>query len=178
MKTFVALAVCGLATFAVASPKGLKAQIAKSNGEFTKLMKAKDVDGMAALMAPMVTKDFKHVENGVETTFDQMVTSMKQGFTMMGSVTSCSATTLTFKQMLDTATCTTRHKFGYTTKGADGKSHAFTFAGTTKDDYRKEGADWKMSKMTWLKQAMTMDGKPFNPGNMMTQEKKPVGTGG
>jgi len=45
--------------------------------------------------------------------------------------------------------------------GQDKKTHTMTFTGTSADTYVKQGGTWKMSKMAWIKQTATMDGKPI-----------------
>lgn len=157
------LAVLTVSAFA----DSVKADIEAANAKVCKLLKAKDIDGFAKFARPWITADFKHVENGKSMTFDQMITEMKNGMGQLGKIRSVSTKIIKFKKTATMAYVTTQHSMmGETAPGPDKKVHVMGFVGTSEDVYRKEGGKWKMASMTWGKQTMTMDGKPFDPSKM------------
>lgn len=157
------LAVLSVVAFA----DSVKAEIESGNAKVCKFLKAKDIDGFAKFTRPWVTADFKHVENGKSMTFDEMVKEMKMGMGQMGKVRSVSTKIIKFKTKGKMAYATTQHSMvGETAPGPDKKVHVIGFVGTSEDVYRNEGGKWKLASMTWGKQKMTMDGKPFDPSKM------------
>lgn len=162
-----ALATCAVSAFANLT----KAELEATHAKVCAFLKNKDIDGFAKYMRPRVTADFKHVENGQTMTFDQMIAQMKAGMGMMGKITMVKVKLMDFKSTADTAGVTTRHTMAAETKGPDGKMHKMGFTGDSKDVFRKENGKWKMASMTWVKQTMTMDGKPFNPAQMTPPAK-------
>jgi|CXWL01.1.fsa_nt_gi hypothetical protein len=160
----ISLSIFVLASSAFAGPlqKQFEAQMAKID----KCLLNKDIAGFEKLVKPMVTKDYKHIENGRTLTYDQMIVQMKQGVGMMEEVTVATSKFLSFKQTGNTVVAKQSHKMEGIVMGEDKKKHTMGFTGVTVNTYRKVGGMWKMAIMDWKKQDMLMDGKPFDPSKM------------
>lgn len=161
----VILAVLVMSVTAFAG--SLRADIEASNAKICGFLKNKDIDGFEKYARPRVTDDFKHVENGQSMTFDEMIAQMRAGIGSTGKVTMVTTKILEFKTKGDICYVLTRHAMVATTPpDPKNKTHKMGFTGTSNDVYKKIGGKWKMASMTWLKQTMTMDGKPFDPSKM------------
>ena len=164
MKRTLLLAVAAFATISVASAQNLKATINKMNQAVCRALKNRDMALFEKITRPSVTSDFKHVEMGHSMTYDEMLAQMKQSFAMLKKVNSATAKTNKISIHGDTATSESTHHIVAVMAGPDKKNHKMVMNGLTKDVYRKEGKQWKLAEMDWVNQKMTMDGKPFNPG--------------
>ena len=153
------IAAC-LLTSAVALAD-LRSDIESMNKKVHAAMMKRDIDAFVKIVKPRVTSDFKHVENGQTTNFDQMVGTMKTSFQSMGKITKSTSKVLTLKVKGNVGTTTEHHLMSGEISGEDKKKHVLTFSGTTTNTYRKEGGVWKMSVMKWTTQKMLMDGKPM-----------------
>ncbi|RYG19348.1 nuclear transport factor 2 family protein [bacterium] len=132
-----------------ASAQSLRSQIDAANKTSSRLMMAKDVKGLTKHWKAGMTPDFKYVEGGKTQNFDAMAAGMAMGLGQMNKLSKAESKLLTLKEKGNTATATTRHTMGFT--------------GVSSDTYVKQGGKWRMSKMSWLKQTSSMDGKPM-PG--------------
>ena len=149
-----------LLAVAVAAPgQSLGAQIETANRTNRRLMMAKDVAGLTKAMRKNVTTDFKYVEEGRTTDFAAMCAGMAMGLGRMDRMIEAGAKTLTLRERGVMATATTWHTMEGTTKGAGKESHTISFKGTSEDTYVKRGGRWKMAKMAWIEQTMSIDGK-------------------
>ena len=98
-------------------------------------------------------------------TYSQMMEQMKANMSAM-KCTSAVAKLVTLKEKGNTATSTESHVMKGTTMGADKKSHTMSFSGMSTNTYVKVGKDWKMSRMSWGKSTMMMDGKAMDMSKM------------
>jgi hypothetical protein len=162
----VALTLGFVALVSYAQADSLKSQVAASNAKITNAMKKKDFATLSKVMKAAVTKDFVYVEDGRSQNFDQMFANMKMGLGSLKKITVCEAKSLSLKQMGNRASGSTRHRLGGSNMGPDKKEHTLVFSGVSTDSYVKQGSMWKLSKMVWKTQSMTMDGKPFDPSKM------------
>lgn len=164
MKLTASFALLSLAVFAFAG--SLKSDIVANEAKMSAALSKGDMAKFKSLMQPKVTADFKYVEEGQEMTFDQMFTTMKQGFGQMKGVKATSKLQkLTEKG--DSATGVTLRSMSWVQVGKDKKKHTMTYVGTTTDTYVKVNGDWKMSRMVWSDTKFTKDGKPAKPEEMM-----------
>lgn len=164
-----------VALFATAYAGSLKSEVEASSVKVTAAIKAKDFAKFEKLTRPYVTKDFVHVENGRSMTYDQMLEEMKMGIGMMGKITVCTTKVLGVKESGNEGIAKVKHVMVGTMTGPDKKTHKMAFEGMSADRYRKVNGKWKMYKMEWSEQKMTMDGKPFDPSQMAPPQpvKKP-----
>lgn len=139
----------------------LQAHVATADRTIDRLMMAKDVKGLKKTLQAGVTSDFKYVEGGQTQSFEAMSANMTMGILSMKSLRKVEAKAISVKEKGSTGTVMTMHLMEGTTIGADKKPHTLTFSGTSEDTYVKQGGKWKLSRMAWVKQSMTMDGKPF-----------------
>lgn len=114
-------------------------------------------------LRPNVTADFKYAQNGQPVGFDEIVSTVKQGFVAFAKMKSSSSKTMKLASHGDTGEAVTERKFVAILKGAEKKPHVMAFDGFTDDTFRKEDGKWKLASMTWTKSDMTLDGKPYNP---------------
>lgn len=169
-KSLFLVGVIGLALCANAAGQSLKASIEAGNKQIEKALLSKDIAKFEKVVRPMMTKDFVHVENGQSMNFDKMVETMKQGYGMLDKITKVKASATQIKESGKTGSCIMAHEMTGTVKGGDKKTHVLAFVGHTKNSFRKEGGKWLMSRMEWVDQKMTMDGKPFNPAPPPTDQ--------
>ncbi len=167
--SFAILAV-GLA-MASHADSSLRATIDSTNKKIEACMMKKDIEGFVKIVKPWITKDFKYSEGGQTMTFDQMVKNMRDGMGQLHKVTAASTKVVSLKEMGDKAVVVMRHHSAGIMMGPDKKKHTMVFDGTSTSDMRKEGGKWRMATMSWGKQTMTMDGKPFNPQAMGGETK-------
>lgn len=144
----------------------LRSDINAMNGRIGSAMVKGDMKALDAMMKAGMTKDFKYIEGGKTMTYDQMMVQMKASMSSM-KCTSAVAKLLTLKEKGNMATSTESHVMkGTMPPGADKKVHTMSFVGTSTNTYVKVGKDWKMSKMSWGKSTMMMDGKPMDMSKM------------
>ncbi len=172
MKRTLLIPIAALALVSLASAESLRHTIKEMNKKIEHAFMKLDMDAFAKATQPYVTSDFKYVENGKTMGFEDMVASMKMSFMTLTKMKSSSSTTLKLVMKGDTGTAFTEHKMKSLSSGPDKKTHLMVFDGFTTDDFRKEDGKWKMARMTWTKESMTMDGKPFDPMKSM-----PAGSG-
>lgn len=159
----LALLTLTLSLTAASHADSLRTQVEASNKAIHKAMMKKDFTELAKVMRAAVTSDFKYVEAGNTMNFDQMMSNMKAGLGSLKTVTTARSVILNLKSTGTKATGTTTHTMGGTMVGPDKKSHVMAFMGTSNDSYVKRGSSWKLSKMVWTANTMTMDGKPYDP---------------
>lgn len=138
-----------------------RTQIDALNARIVKLMMAKDVKGLTKAMKAGLTPDFKYVEGGRTQTRDAMCANMAMGIGQMQTMAKADAKTIALREKGDEAIAITLHTMKGTTMGADHKPHTLLFTGTSSDTYVKQGGKWRMSRMTWVKQTTTLDGRPL-----------------
>lgn len=158
-----------VAVVASAQAQSLRAEIEASGKAIGKAMMKKDFVALAKEMKATVTKDFVYIEKGVKgppQNVDQVIAGIKMGLSGMTKVTVAKATVHSLKQKGNTAVAKGEHTIAGITMGPDKKPHTMVIVGATEDTYVKQGGKWKMSKMVWLSQKMTMDGKPMDPAMM------------
>jgi len=124
------------------------------------MMMKKDVNGLEKAMKAGVTSNFVYIENGQKQTFAEMMTNMKMGIGMMKKITVAKTKILSVKETGNKAVAMEEHTMVGTMVGPDKKTHTSGFTGVAEETYVKEGGKWKMAKMVWKSQKMTMDGKP------------------
>ena len=90
----------------------------------------------------------------------KMLETVKGGLASMSKVTVAKSELQSLKIESKIAHAVTKHTVAYESKSEDGKLHKFVSSGVTHDEYRLVGKDWKMSKMEWVKNDLTVDGKP------------------
>lgn len=156
------LAVLALAAFSTAD---LKSEIKDGNTKIHHAMIKGDMKVLEAVMKAVVTKDFKHIENGQTQNFAQMFAQMKGSFAMM-KVTSAKTDVMSVKEKGNGGTASEKHMMGGTMTTPDKKTHKITFTGVSNNTYVKVNGKWKMSVMSWGKSTMTMDGKTMDPSKM------------
>ena len=166
MKRTLLVALVAIASITIASAETLQSTINKMNAKVAHAFMHNDMAAFEKITRPAVTSDFKHTEMGHSQTYDQMLSEMKQSFAMIKKFSSVSAKTSHIAIHGDKATSTTTHHMVGVIVGPDKKNHKMVMTGTTKDTYRKEDGKWKLAEMNWVKQGMTMDGKPFDPSQM------------
>lgn len=149
-----------------AQAQSLRATIDASNAAVAKAMLKKDFKALNKAIKSTVTPDFVYVEAGQKQDVDTMLSHMKTGIGGMGKVTVAKAKVLSLKEKGSTAMAKAEHTIGGTMPGPDGKPHVMVIIGSVEETYVKKGGKWKMSKMVWLSQKMTMDGKPMDPSAM------------
>lgn len=156
-------AVASLLTLCVAaaSAQSLRTQIVSSYKELDRLILARDVDGFAKKLRPQVAKDFVYVEGPQKMTFDQMIAGMKMGLGGMKKMERSESKVLTVKEKGNSAVATIWTLTAGAAPGPDKKSHKMAFEGTNESTYVKQGGKWLLKRLTWIKQKMTMDGKPM-----------------
>lgn len=164
MKVLTVLTIAALAAGAVAD---LKSSTKSIYDNVSKAFMKKDVGAFEKATRGFMTKDFKCTENGKTMSYDQMVADMKVTFAQFTKVTSAKTAMVSAKETGNKANSVSTHAISATMVGPDKKSHKLVMIGTTNDTWVKTGKDWKMSSMKWVKQTMTMDGKPFDPGKPM-----------
>jgi ketosteroid isomerase-like protein len=164
MRSIVILA--SLLAFASAQAQSLRASITTTNTQVANAMKKKDFAALNKAIKGTVTPNFVYVENGQKQNVDQMLANMKMGIGMMKKVTVAQAKVLSLKEKGNTGVAKAQHTIGGLIPGPDGKTQTMVVTGTVEETYVKQGGKWKMSKMHWLSQKMTMNGKPFDPAAM------------
>jgi hypothetical protein len=155
-----------LGVVCLASAGNLRKDIESANKKIHAAFMKKDIGAFEKITREVTTSDFKYVENGKTETYDDMIAGMKQSFAMMQKMKSADSKILNLSVHGDTGTCETRHRMVSISEGPDHKAHTMVFSGVSKDGFRKESGEWKMSSMEWVKETMTMDGKPFDPSKM------------
>ncbi|MBS1705247.1 MAG: nuclear transport factor 2 family protein [Armatimonadetes bacterium] len=160
--------VLAVASLAVASQAAstLRQDIESMNKKIAKTFMAKDMAAFEKLVKPWVTSDFKYIEEGKTMNFKQMVDTMKQGYSMMGTITKVDTKILTLTEKGSTANEKSQHTMAWTSKGQDGKSHAFAFVGTSTNTYKKVNGKWLLAVMSMKTDKMTMDGKAMDMSKM------------
>lgn len=156
---------------AVASAQGqsLRAEADAAGKAIGAAMKKKDFAALSKAMKASCTKDFVYIEKGVKgppQNIDQVIEGIKMGLSSMSKVTVADAKILSLKEKGNTGWAKAQHTMGGITAGPDKKNHTMIIVGTVEETYVKQGGKWKMSKMVWLSQKMTMDGKPMDPAMM------------
>ena len=159
----LAIALIGIA--AAAQAKDLRSDINSMSKVIGNAMQHKDFKTLEKTMKAGMTKDFTYVENGQNETYDQMLQNMKMGIGQMKRLTYAGSNIVSLKEKGSSATCKMKHTMSGVTGGADKKEHKLTFSGVSEDSYVKVAGKWKMSKMVWKSQTMTMDGKPMPTGH-------------
>ena len=158
----IAIAISLFAVIASANAQSLRSQIEAADKTIHKCFIAKDVKGFATFLKGEVTSNFQYVEAGKAMNFDQMVKGMDQGLAGFSKITKADSKIVTLVEKGNTASATIHHTMEGTMVGQDKKTHKMTFTGLSTDNYVKQAGKWKMSKMTWGKQTMLLDGKPMN----------------
>ncbi len=154
--TLVALAVISTAS------ADLKSDINTMNTAVTKAFMKKDFVAVEKAMKAGLAPGFKYVEAGKTQTFDEMFQGVKGGLGALSKITNAKAVTSNLKIKGNSATGTTTHTIE-AIMVMDKKPHKMVMVGTSKDEFKKFGKDWKMTVMTWGSQTMTLDGKPMGP---------------
>ena len=165
MKLFSASAVC-LALVCCASAAGVKQEIDAANKQICDAMKKKDMALLEKVMKANITSDFTYEEAGQKMDFKTMFTTMKAGIAQMKTLTKVEAKVISVKESGKTATAKVNHLQEGTMMMPDKKSHKMVFKGISTNVLRQEGGKWKMSKMSWDKTEMLMDGKPMDMSKM------------
>ncbi len=168
MKAIFALSFCSLALMAQAD---LKSDTAPTYKKIDAAFMKKDIKAFESATRPLMAKDFKFFDQGKPMTYDQMIANLKDTFAMMSTVKSASVHMVTSKEMGKKATSACEHNIDGTMMGPDNKPHSVTMTGTSNETWVREGKTWKMTSMKWVKQAMTMDGKPFDLTKMSAPPK-------
>jgi len=163
MKKALPLIVVGLVAASLVRADNLRSMIQNMNRKVCHAMMKKDMAAFEKCTRGGVTSDFKYSENGQAEDYDSMLAHMKQGLTMMKTISTVNTKLVKLTQEGNSATATTRHHMVGIIAGPDKKNHKMVFDGISTDGYRKEDGKWKLASMTWGDQKMTMDGKPFNP---------------
>ncbi|MCE9557311.1 MAG: nuclear transport factor 2 family protein, partial [Armatimonadetes bacterium] len=109
--------------------------------------------------------------NGKTMDFDTMVAQMKAGMGPGVKMSYSTTKILSVTEKGKTGTAKMTSSMGMSEVGPDKKTHKMTFVGTSSSTFRLEGGKWKMASMSWGKQTMTMDGKPFDPSKMAAPSK-------
>lgn len=162
----VFLPVVAVTLVSLAQAEGLRSKIMEMDRKVTAALKSKDLAKFKQLVLPNITKDFKHVEYGQTMTFDEMYNQMKQSFAMIDKVKDVSVKFVSIKETGNTGKSVAKHRMVTTMKGPDKKTHVMVFEGTSNDTYVKVNGAWKMSRMEWSNNKMTMDGKPMDMSQM------------
>ena len=155
-----------VAATGIASAESLKSTILRVDKAAEKAIAAKNIDAFVKAVKPNVTPDFVYEENGQKQTFDQMVAGMKMGFAAITKVTISKATVKSVSEKGNKGVSQSVHTMGGEMIGPDKKKHVMVYSGETEETHVKVNGKWLMSKMTWKKTTMTMDGKPFDPSKM------------
>lgn len=148
---------------AVAAQADLKREITARDKAITSAMAKKDYKTLEKLMRAGMAPTFVYMEGGQKQNLDQMISNMKMGLGSMKKLTKLSTRVLSVKEHGDKATVATEHVMEGLTAGTGQKDHTLAFKGVSEDSYVKTGGKWKMTKMVWTSQKMSMDGKPM-PG--------------
>jgi Tfp pilus assembly protein PilE len=166
MKRTLLIALVAIASICVASAESLQTTVNKMNTQVAHAFMHNDLDAFEKITRAAVTSDFKHTEMGHSQTYDEMLGEMKQSFAMIKKITVARAKTSHIAIHGDNANSMTTHHMVGVIVGPDKKNHKMVMDGTTKDTYRKEDGQWKLAEMNWVKQGMTLDGKPFDASQM------------
>lgn len=158
--------VASFLAVAGAQAQSLRSTIESSGAKVGAAMKKKDFNALNKAVKSMVTPDFVYIENGQKQNVDTMLANMKMGIGVMQKVTVASAKILTLTEKGNSAKSKAQHTIGGQMPGPDGKPHTMMIVGTVEETYVKKNGKWLMSKMNWLSQKMTMDGKPVDPAAM------------
>lgn len=160
--SFVALAI----VVACAPAQSLRSAVTSSNKQICAAMKKKDFKALEKIFKSTMTSDFKYEENGQTQNYDQMMAGMKMGLGQYTKLTEVWTKIVSLKETGSTGSGVMSHMMAGTIVGQDKKVHKMTFSGTSNDSFVKQNGKWKMSKMSWGSEKMTMDGKPFDPTKM------------
>jgi 23S rRNA pseudoU1915 N3-methylase RlmH len=162
----IAILAILVATAAVGTAQSLKSYAESMDKKLNAVMMKKDIDGFVKIVKPMVTKDFKYVENGQTMNFDAMVSMMRQGMGMLEKMTKVSSKILSCKESGNNGVIMSSHMSEGIMTGPDKKKHTMGFTGKSKDIYVKMKGKWMLKSMTWTESVMTMDGKKVDPAAM------------
>lgn len=157
--TFAALSLVAV------SNADLRSDINAMNLKIGKAMVKGDMKALDAMFKAGMTSDFKYEEGGKTMTYDQMMAQMKASMSSL-KCTSAVAKLRTLKEKGNMGTSTESHMMKGTMTGPDKKPHSMTMSGMSTNTYVKVGKMWKMSKMSWGKSTMMMDGKPMDMSKM------------
>jgi hypothetical protein len=159
----IATAVLLASIVTLASAGSLQSDIAASNKAFSEAIRKKDLKTIEKLVKGGMTPDFVYIEGKTKTNAETMLSNMKMGVSGMSKITVAVAKSYDIKQHGKTGTSKTNHTMKGEIAGPDKKMHTMVFTGVTKDEYVNVGGKWKMSKMEWISQSQSMDGKKM-PG--------------
>jgi hypothetical protein len=122
-----------------------------------------DMAALEKAFRPIVTADFKYVQDGKPMGYDKMVSTVTKEFVSFAKMKSSSSKTVKLTRHGDIGEAVIERKQVGILKGAEKSPHVMTFHGFTNDSFRKVDGKWKLASMTWTKSDLTLDGKPFNP---------------
>jgi ketosteroid isomerase-like protein len=163
------LAFASSAALSTAARADDNADIKAAYVKITKAMKAKDIKAVMA----MGTEDFSETDKSGKTySGKETAKMMEEHFKSMKTLdVTMSADKITVNGK--TATVLGSYNMSGTMVGPDGKTHTMANSGTSKDTLVKTPKGWLFKKVQSLKENMTMDGKPFDPSQMMAPPSKP-----
>lgn len=159
-----ALSTLSIVLISVSAFADLKSDTKYAYLQVDKAFMSKDSKALEKATRSLVTSGFKSYQNGRALSYDEMIAEMKVAYGQFKKVTLSKATILSAKETGSRATSVTSRTLAGILVGADKKTHKVTMSVITDDRWVKVGNDWKLNSMTWTKQTMTLDGKPFNPG--------------
>ena len=160
----IAVSFAALSLVAISSAD-LRSDIKQMNAVVGNAMVKGDMKMLSKVIKAGVTNDFTYVEQGKTMTCDQMLETMKAGFSQM-KTTSAKTEIVSLKEKGNSGMATEKHMMTGTMTGPDKKTHKMSYVGTSTETYVKVGKEWKMSKMVWGMEKMMMDGKPMDMSKM------------
>ena len=143
--------------------ESLKSAIKKYDATIDNMMMKKDFEGMKKVMRAGSTPDFQYVENspGHPLNVDQMADHLKMGLSSFQKITTVDSHLVSLKHTGKTATGVSIYSMGGIIMGQDKKPHKMLSSGKATNTYVKTASGWKVSKMVWGDDKMTLDGKPM-----------------
>ena len=157
----LAIVLPTIALVATAYSDPLRSQIVASDKIICGAIKSKNMALFEKAVRAGAAPNFIYVEKGHTMNMTQMITEVKRGFTTMGSLSTVESKIVGFKESGSTASAMTAHKIVTTVSGPDKKKHTMVYTGTSNETYVKQGGKWLMTKMAWISEGMSMDGKPM-----------------
>jgi len=151
-------------SLAVSASADLRSQIESMNRTIEHAMVRKDIKAFNKVMRNWVTPDFRYVEMGRSMSYDDMVKQMGGGFAMTERVKSADSKILKIDMKGSHALVRSQHDMvSLLHGGPKEKAHVMRYHGISGDTYVRMNGKWKLAKMEWLTEKMTLDGRPFDP---------------
>jgi hypothetical protein len=160
----LALSLVGVSALSFAG-NSLRSEIEAENRTINATMKNKDIAAFKKAVAGHIAPGFKYSEDGKNwMSFDQMVSTMGQGFSMYSKITKVESKVLWVKESGNSGSSSENDLMEGIMNGPDKRTHKAVFAGTATDTYKKINGKWMMATMIMKTTKMTMDGKPMPMG--------------